>query len=122
MNESDIQKTSFSSNNGKYEFQRMPFDLTNASRTFQRAMGYILWEQVGKTYHVYMDDIIIFSNTIEQHYKDLIVVIEILLNANMNTSVEKSKLFRLVTNFPGYVVVAVVWRDFERNQSFKRDR
>jgi len=52
MNKTDIQKTSFSINNGKYEFLRIPFGLTN--------------EQVGKTCLDYMDDIIIFSKTIEQ--------------------------------------------------------
>jgi len=41
----------------------MPFGLTNAPRIFQRAMDDILREQVGKTCHVYMDDIIIFSKT-----------------------------------------------------------
>jgi len=40
-------------------------------------MDDILREQVGKTCHAYMDDIIIFSK-IEQHYKDLIVIINIL--------------------------------------------
>jgi len=68
---------------------RMPFGLTNAPRIFQRAMDDILREQVGKTCHVYMDDIILFSKTIEQHYKDLIVIINILLNANMKISIEK---------------------------------
>jgi len=77
MNEPDIQKTSFSINNGKYEFLRMPFGLTNAPRIFQRAMDDILRQQVGKTCHVYMDDIIIFSKTIEQHYNDLIVITKI---------------------------------------------
>jgi len=51
-----------------------------------------------------MDDIIIFSKTIEQHYKDLIVIINIFLNANMNISIEKSKFFKLETTFLGYVV------------------
>jgi len=85
MKEKDFEKTSFSINNGKYEFLRMPFGLTNATRIFQRAMDDILREQVYKTCHVYMDDIIIFSKTIEQYYKDLIVIINILLNANMKT-------------------------------------
>jgi len=104
MKETDIEKTSFSINNGKYEFWRMPFGLTNASRIFQRAMDDILREQVGKTCHVYMDDIIIFSKTIEQHYKDLIGLINILLKANMKISIEKSKFFKLETTFLGYVV------------------
>jgi len=51
-----------------------------------------------------MDDIIIFSKTIEQHYKDLIVIINILLNANMKISIEKSKFFKLETTFLGYIV------------------
>jgi len=104
MKETHIKKTSFSINNGKYEFLRMPFGLTKAPRIFQRAMDDILREQVGKTCHVYMDDIIIFSKTIEQHYKDLIVLINILLNANMKISIEKSKFFKLETTFLGYVV------------------
>jgi len=58
--ETDIEKTSFSINNGKYEFLRMPFGLTYAPRMFQRAMDDILREQVGKTCHVYMDVYIIF--------------------------------------------------------------
>jgi len=99
MNEPDIQKTSLSINNGKYEFLRMPFGLTNAPRIFQRAMDDILREQVGK-----MDDINIFSKTIEQHYKDLIVIIKILLNTNLKISIEKSKFFKLETNFLGYLV------------------
>jgi len=61
----------------------MPFGLTNAPRIFQRAMDDILREQIGKTCHVYMDDIIIFSNSIEHHYIDLNKIINIILRANM---------------------------------------
>jgi len=69
MKESDVEKKKI--NNGKYKLLRMPFGLTNAPRIFQRAMDDILREQIGKTCHVHMDDIIIFSNSIEQHYIDL---------------------------------------------------
>jgi len=51
-----------------------------------------------------MDDIIIFSKTIEQHYKDLVVIINILLNANIKISIEKAKFFKLEATFLGYVV------------------
>jgi len=68
MKNSDIEKTASSINNGKFEFLRMPFGLTNAPIIFQRAMDGIFREQVGKTCHVYINDIIIFSDTIEQHY------------------------------------------------------
>jgi len=52
-------------------------------------MDDVLREQIGKTCHVYMDDIIIFSNSIEQHYIDLNKIINILLRANMKISLEK---------------------------------
>jgi len=104
MNDSDIEKTSFSINNGKFEFLRMPFGLTNAPRIFQRAMDDILREQVGKTCHVYMDDIIIFSNTIEQHFSDLTQIISILQRRNMKISLKKSKFFKLEDSFLGYIV------------------
>jgi len=83
----------------------MPFGLTNAPRIFQRAMDDILREQVGKTCHVYMDGIIIFSKTIEQHYKDLTVIINILLNVNMKISIEKFKFFQLETTFPKNIYI-----------------
>ncbi len=46
MKNSDIEKIAFSINNGKFEFLRMPFGLTNGPRIFQRAMDDILREQV----------------------------------------------------------------------------
>jgi len=63
----------------------MPFGLTNAPRIFQRAMDDVLREQIGKTCHVYMDDIIIFSNSNSNSNK----IINILLRANMKISLEK---------------------------------
>lgn len=70
----------------------MLFGLTNAPRIFQRAMDDILRNHVGKICHVYMDDIIIFLNSID-HFTNLTKIINILLNANMKISLEKSKFF-----------------------------
>jgi len=99
----------------------MPFGLTSAPRIFQRAMDDILREQAGKTCHVYMDDIIIFSKIIEQHFEDLIVIINILLNANMKISIEKSKLFKLETTFLGYVVSHnVIKTDKNKEERYSR--
>jgi len=67
-------------------------------------MNDILREQVGKTCHVYMYDIIIFSNTIEQHFSDFTQIISILQRANMKISLEKSKFFKFETSFLGYIV------------------
>lgn len=56
-------------------------------------MTYLLREHIGKTCHVYMDDISIFSENITQHFTDLEITLEILKNANMKISLEILKIF-----------------------------
>ena len=66
LSERNREKTGFSVN-GKYEFRRLPFGLKNAPSIFQRAIDNILREQRGKICYVYIDDIIIYSQTEEVH-------------------------------------------------------
>lgn len=63
----DREKTAFRWKNGFYEFNRMPFGLCNAPATFQRAMDTILKDINGKFGIPYLDDIVIFSETEEEH-------------------------------------------------------
>lgn len=67
MNPEDIEKTAFQTANGHYEYLRMPFGLKNAPATFQRMMNNVLKEYLGKICYVYMDDVIIFSTSLEEH-------------------------------------------------------
>lgn len=99
MKEADICKTAFSVNNGKYEFVRMPFGLKNAPSIFQNAMDDILRNFVGKFCHVYIDDIIVYSNTLKEHIEHLNIIINTLKQANMKISVEKSNFLRKKSNF-----------------------
>ena len=64
LRESDIEKTTFSVNYGKYEFLRMPFGLKNAPSIFQRAMDDVLREHIGKRCYVYMDDVVVFGKNL----------------------------------------------------------
>lgn len=59
---SDMPKTAFSVNNGKYEFTRLLFGLKNAPAIFQRALDDILREHIGKICFIYIDDIKIFQH------------------------------------------------------------
>ena len=56
---------------GHYEYLRMPFGLCNAPASFQRMMNNILKEKIGNTVQVYLDDIVIFTETFEEHMKEL---------------------------------------------------
>lgn len=85
MDPKDIPKTAFSVDNGYYEFTRMTFGLKNAPATFQRVMDNMLREYLGKNVLVYMDDIIIFSSSLEEHIEMLGKVFEKLITSNFKT-------------------------------------
>ena len=67
MVEEDIAKTAFNTEQGPYKYLRMPFGLRNAPATFQRVMNNILRGIHNEICLVYLDDIIIFSTSLQEH-------------------------------------------------------
>lgn len=100
----DTEKTAFSVSSGKYEFTRMPFGLKNAPATFQRVMDCILREFLGKCCLVYMDDIIVFSSSLEEHKKDLMKILNRLKEANLKIQLDKCEFFRKEVQYLGHTV------------------
>lgn len=100
----DIEKTAFSINNGKFEFTRLPFGLKNAPAIFQRALDDILRPHIGVRCYVYIDDIIIFSPNEYQHLKDIAEVFSTLHHANMKVQLDKCEFFKDEVEFLGFLV------------------
>ena len=69
--EADRSKTAFITPDGLYEFMRLPFGLNNAPSTFQRLMDRVLARLKWQMCLVYLDDVLIFEKTFEEHQKRL---------------------------------------------------
>lgn len=104
MEETDVEKTAFSVDHGHYEYLRMPFGLKNAPSTFQRLMDNVLRECIGKQCLVYMDDIIVFSNGLNEHINSLKIVFEKLSRARLRVQVDKCEFLRKEVEFLGHLV------------------
>lgn len=104
LKSSDIEKTAFSINNGKYEFTRLPFGLKNAPSIFQRTLDDILRDYIGQCCYVYIDDIIIFSRNEKEHSTHLKNIFTTLEKANMKVQLDKCKFFEKEVEFLGFIV------------------
>ena len=83
MNPKDAFKTAFSTPFGHFEFARMPFGLKNAPATFQRLMDRVLEGLQGVLLFVYMDDIVVHSNDLEEHKRKISVLMSRLRQAKL---------------------------------------
>ena len=104
VNEPDIPKTAFVTKSGLYEFIRMPFGLCNAPSTFQRAMDVLLAGLNWKTALIYIDDILVYSRTFNDHLADLEAVLIRLSDAKFTVKLSKCFFGREEVSYLGHLV------------------
>ncbi len=104
MAESSVEKTAFNTRNGKYEFLVMPFGLTNAPPTFQAAMNSLLRPFLDKFVVVYIDDLLIYSKTEEEHVQHVRQVMEKLREAGFFAKPSKCTFGVREIEFCGHVI------------------
>ena len=104
IKEGDEWKTAFRCRYGLFEFTVMPFGLTNAPATFQDLMNHIFRDLLDHGVVVYLDDILIYAQSLEEHDKIVRKVLERLREHNLVLSLEKSVWEAYELEFLGFII------------------
>ena len=104
VDEKDREKTAFSTQDGLFEFTRMPFGLCNAPATFQRLMDLVLAGLQWNNCLVYLDDILIIGRTFDDHLQNLSLVLDRLRGAGLKLKPFKCAICRKQVTYLGHIV------------------
>nr|GEX43120.1 putative reverse transcriptase domain-containing protein [Tanacetum cinerariifolium] len=102
----DISKTAFRTRYGHYEFLVMPFGLTNAPAVFMDLMNRIFHEFLDKFVIVFIDDILVFSKSKEEHEDHLRTVLQTLRHEKLYAKFSKCEFWLSSVAFLGHIVSA----------------
>ncbi|XP_052735534.1 uncharacterized protein LOC128197518 [Vigna angularis] len=106
VKEDDIQKTTFRSRYGHYEYVVMPFGVTNAPAIFMDYMNRIFRPYLDKFVVVFIDDILIYSKTQAEHEEHLRAVLTVLREKELYAKLSKCEFWMKEVQFLGHVVSA----------------
>ena len=104
IKEGDEWKTAFRTRYGHFEYTVMPFGLTNAPAQFQAYIHHVLAGLVDVTCIVYLDDILVFSDTEEEHEAHVKEVLQRLRDSKLYLKISKCEWHTQRTEFLGYIV------------------
>jgi hypothetical protein len=102
--ESDISKTAFRTRYGLYEYTVMSFGLTNAPAYFMYLMNKVFMEYLDRFIVVFIDDILVFSKTMEEHEEHLRLVLEKLRSNQLYAKFSKCELWLTEVAFLGHII------------------
>ncbi|XP_075443550.1 uncharacterized protein LOC142487700 [Ascaphus truei] len=106
MSEEDQEKTAFVCPLGFYQFTRMPQGICGAPATFQRLMEKTIGDMNPRECLVYLDDIIVFGKTLEEHEERLLKVIDRLGQEGLKLSLDKCRFCHTSVTYVGHIVSA----------------
>ncbi|KAD7479676.1 hypothetical protein E3N88_02812 [Mikania micrantha] len=106
IKDSDISKSAFRTRYGHYEFVVMPFGLTNAPAVFMDLMNRVFHDFLDKFVIVFIDDILVYSKSKEDHEEHLRTVLEILRQKKLYAKFSKCDFWLDKVAFLGHVISA----------------
>jgi hypothetical protein len=106
MRAEDEAKTAFKTHQGHYQFKVMPFGLCNAPATFQCVMNVVLEPCLRKSVLVFMDDILVYSSSLEAHVTHLTEVLHLLRKAQLFVKTSKCLFACDSLEYLGHIISA----------------
>ena len=100
----DVSKTAFRTRYGHYEFLVMPFGLTNAPAAFMDMMNRVCSPYLDKFVIVFIDDILIYSRSEEEHAHHLRLILELLKQEKLYAKMSKCEFWLREVHFLGHVI------------------
>ena len=106
VRDNDVSKTAFRTRYGLYEFLVMPFGLTNALTAFMNLMNRVFNPYLDKFVIVFIDDILVYSGSPEEHTEHLCIVLQILRERQLYAKFSKCQFWLDKVAFLGHVISA----------------
>src|SRR6266498_3085094 len=104
LRKKDRPKTAFLTRNGQYQFKVILFGLNNILMTFQRLMNKVLKQYIRKFIQVYLDDVIIYSNNLDEYKRHIKAVFEKIRKANLKIKLSKCQWFQKKLKFIRHLI------------------
>ena len=104
VKDEDIQKTTFRTRYRHYEYLVMPFDVTDASGVFIEYMNRIFHTYLDQFVVVFIDDILIYSKSEEEHAEHLRVLLQVLKEKKLYAKLSKCEFWLKEVSFLGHVI------------------
>ena len=104
VREEDVPKTAFRIRYGHFEFLVMPFALINALTAFMGLMNRVFHAYLGRFVIVFVDDILIYSRSLEEHKQHLVTTLKTLRRHQLYGKLDNSEFWLTKVNFLGHVV------------------
>ena len=102
LEDSSKDCTAFSTPTGHYRYRRLPYGLSNSPLTYVRLMNHVLSGLIGKSICCFMDDILIFSKTEQEHFQIIEQVLSRLADAGLKIKMEKCNFLKSKITYLGH--------------------
>jgi hypothetical protein len=104
IKEEDISKTTFRTRYGHYEFTVVPFGLSNAPVVFMCLMNGVFREYLDKFVIVFLDDILVYSKSEEEHEHHLRMVLQVLREHQLYAKLSKCSFYQNIIHYLGHII------------------